>query len=132
LKGNYHNQLAIIFKNLAAKEQKEDYLDRAFVEYEAASFHFEEGKHKRYLSHVENNLGFLFYRAGKYKEAHRRLDRARRLAESLKDRMHAARIDETRARSFSRRIATLKPRRPQNPLPLRWKRAGIRRYGRKH
>jgi hypothetical protein len=66
LKGGYHNQLAIIFKNLAAKEQKEDYIDRAFVEYEAASFHFEEAGHKRYLSHVENNLGFLFYRAVKY------------------------------------------------------------------
>jgi tetratricopeptide (TPR) repeat protein len=100
LKGSYHNQLAIIFKTLAAKEQKEDYIDRAFVEYEAASFHFEEAKHKRYLSHVENNLGFLFYRASKYKEAHRHLDRARRLAESLKDRMHTARIDETRARVF--------------------------------
>jgi tetratricopeptide (TPR) repeat protein len=100
LKGSYHNQLAIIYKTLAAKEQKEDYLDRAFVEYEAASFHFEEAGHKRYLSHVENNLGFLFYRAAKYKEAHRRLDRARRLAESLKDRMHTARIDETRARVF--------------------------------
>jgi tetratricopeptide (TPR) repeat protein len=100
LKGSYHNQLAIIFETLAAKEQKEDYLDRAFVEYEAASFHFEEAGHKRYLSHVENNLGFLFYRAAKYKEAHRRLDRARRLAESLKDRMHTARIDETRARVF--------------------------------
>lgn len=100
LKGSYHNQIAVIYRNIAAKENKEDYLDRAFLEYEAASFHFEEGKHKRYLSHVENNLGFLFYKVGKYQEAHRHLDHARRLAGILKDRMHMARIDETRARVF--------------------------------
>jgi tetratricopeptide (TPR) repeat protein len=98
LKGSYHNQLALAFRNLSTKENKEEYLDRAFLEYEAASFHFEEAGHKRYLANVENNLGFLFYKVGKYKEAHRHLDYARRLATNLRDRMHAARVDETRAR----------------------------------
>jgi tetratricopeptide (TPR) repeat protein len=99
IKGSYHNQLAIVLKNLASTGQN-DYLDRAFIEYEAASFHFEEASNKRFLSNVENNLGNLYFTAKRFKEAHRHLDRARRLMVSLNDRVHAARVDETRARVF--------------------------------
>jgi tetratricopeptide (TPR) repeat protein len=99
VKGSYHNQLAIIFRTLT-EAGTSDYLDRAFIEYEAASFHFEEAKHKPYLANVENNLGFLFYKIGRYKEAHRHLDHARRLMVNLKDRVCVARVDETRARVF--------------------------------
>jgi tetratricopeptide (TPR) repeat protein len=67
---------------------------------EAASFHFEEAGHKPYLANVENNRGFLFYKIGKYKEAHRYLDRARRLMVSMKERVGVARVDDTRARVF--------------------------------
>lgn len=98
LKGSYHNQLAMVFRGLATTEQKEAYLDRALIEYTAASYHFEQAGHKRYRANVENNLGFLHFKDGRYKEAHEHLERARRLAVSLKDRAQAARIDETRAR----------------------------------
>jgi tetratricopeptide (TPR) repeat protein len=98
IKGGYHNQLAIAFRNLAPSEKREDYLDRAFIEYAAASYHFEQAGHTRYRANVENNLGFLHFKAGRLKEAHEHLDRARRLTVSLKDRVHTARIDETRAR----------------------------------
>jgi tetratricopeptide (TPR) repeat protein len=99
IKGSYHNQLAGIFQALAEAGQR-DYLDRAFIEYEAASFHFEEAGHKLYLANVENNLGHLYFLAHRFKEAHRHLDYARRLMVSLKDRVHVARVDETRARVF--------------------------------
>jgi tetratricopeptide (TPR) repeat protein len=99
VKGSYHNQLGMIYQTLAEAGQRE-YLDQAFIEYTAASFHFEEAKHKRYLANVENNLGLLYFTAHRYKEAHRHLDYARLLMESLKDRIGAARVDETRARVF--------------------------------
>lgn len=99
IKGSYHNQLAMIFQTLAEAGQR-DYLDRAFIEYTAASFHFEEAKHKRYLANVENNLGLLYFTANRGKEAHRHLDYARRLMISLKDSLGTARVDETRARLF--------------------------------
>lgn len=99
VKGSYHNQLAMIYQTLAEAGQR-DYLDRAFIEYTAASFHFQEANHKRYLANVENNLGLLYFTANRYKEAHRHLDYARRLMESLKDREGAAQLDETRARVF--------------------------------
>jgi tetratricopeptide (TPR) repeat protein len=100
LKGSYHNQLAIILRSLFTAEQREDYLDRAFVEYAAASYHFEQAGHKRYFANVENNLGFIYFKAGRFAEAHEHLDRARKLMVGLKDRVNAARVDETRARVF--------------------------------
>ncbi|HEX8140686.1 MAG TPA: tetratricopeptide repeat protein [Pyrinomonadaceae bacterium] len=100
LKGSYHNQLAMVFRSLATSEKQEECLDRALIEYAAASFHFEQAGHVRYQANVENNLGFLFFKLGTFKEAHEHLDHARRLATSLKDRVHTARIDETRARVF--------------------------------
>jgi tetratricopeptide (TPR) repeat protein len=100
IKGGYHNELGLVLKNLAAAENREDYIDRAFVEYEAANFHFEEAHHKPYRANVENNLGFLYFKAGKFKRAHQHLDRARRLLVSLKDSGTMAQVDETRARVF--------------------------------
>jgi tetratricopeptide (TPR) repeat protein len=100
IKGGYYNELGVIFKNLAASEKREDYLDRAFVEYAAASIHFEYAGHMPYRALVENNLGYLFFEAGRFKEAHEHLNRARRLFTSLKDRGSVAQVDDTRARAF--------------------------------
>ncbi|HEY6189588.1 MAG TPA: tetratricopeptide repeat protein [Pyrinomonadaceae bacterium] len=99
LKGSYHNQLALVYRTLAEAGQRA-YLDQAFIEYTAASFHFEEAKHKLYLANVQNNLGSLYFTANGYKEAHRHLDYARELMVNLKERVGAARVDETRARVF--------------------------------
>jgi tetratricopeptide (TPR) repeat protein len=100
LKGCYHNELAIVLRNLGAREQRADYIDRAFVEYTAASYYFEEAHHKIYGANVENNLGYLHFKAGRYEEAHKHLDRARRLLLALKDKGSAAQVDETRASVF--------------------------------
>ena len=98
IKGGYHNELGVLFKNQAAFEKREDYLDRAFVEYEAAAYHFERAGHRPYCALVENNLGFLFFNAGRFAEAHEHLERARRLFLGLKDRGSVAQVDDTRAR----------------------------------
>ena len=68
------------------------------MEYTAASFHFEQAGHERYHACVENNLGFLFSTIGKFEDAHEHLDRAQMLMTRLKDNVHLAQVDETRAR----------------------------------
>lgn len=98
IKGNFHTTLAIVLRNLSVSENREEYIDQALVEYAAGSFHYEQAGHTRYRAVVENNLGFLFFKVNKLDEAHEHLDRARRLFASLKDKVHAAQVDETRAR----------------------------------
>lgn len=100
IKGGYHNALAGVLEDMGTASHQADYLDRAFIEYAAASFHFEQAGHKCYRANVENNLGFLYFKVQKFKEAHEHLDRARRLLLSLKDYGGVAQVDETRARVF--------------------------------
>src|SRR5215213_173820 len=100
IKGRFHNEFGMVLKNLGAVEHRDDYIDRALIEYAAASYHFEQAGHRRYQACVENNLGFLFSTIGKFNEAHEHLDRAQALMTSLKDSVHLAQVDETRARVF--------------------------------
>ena len=51
----------------------------------------------RYQACVENNLGYLFSTLGRFIEAHEHLDRAQALFTSLKDNLHLAQVDNTRA-----------------------------------
>jgi two-component system NtrC family response regulator len=98
LKGNFHNEFALVLRNLGTTEHRDDYIDRALIEYEAASFHFEQAGHTRYRARVENNLGFLLLTVSRFAEAHKHLERARRLFASLKDKGSIAQVDDTRAR----------------------------------
>lgn len=102
LKGCYHQTVGDVLENLWVANGPKDYLDRALVEYAAASYHFEQAEHRAYLANVENNLGFLLYKVNHYQEAHEHLDHARRIFANLKDRNAAAQVDETRARVFLR------------------------------
>ena len=89
-----------MLRKLSEAEYRKDYIDYAFVEYAAASFHFQQAGHARYQAYVENNTGFLFFTLGKFNEAHEHLDHAQALFTSLKDGVHLAQVDETRARVF--------------------------------
>jgi DNA-binding NtrC family response regulator len=100
LKGNFHNTYGNILTSLGAAENRSDYIDQSLIEFAAASFHFEQAGHIRYRARVENNLGFLFTRIGRFEEAHQHLDDARRLFVSLKEHGSIAQVDETRARAL--------------------------------
>src|ERR1051326_7726937 len=98
LKGKFHNEFGAVLMLLSEVEHRADYIDRALVEYAAASFHFEQAGHNRYRAYVENNVGFLFSMIGKFIEAHEHLNNARRLFVNLHDTVHMAQVDETSAR----------------------------------
>ncbi|MGI9106902.1 MAG: response regulator [Pyrinomonadaceae bacterium] len=100
LKGKFHNEVATILGILGAAEHREDYTDRAILEYTAASFHFEQAGHRRYRACVESNLGTFCFDTGRFSEAHDHLIRARRLFVDLKNAAHLAQVDETHARVF--------------------------------
>jgi tetratricopeptide (TPR) repeat protein len=100
LKGKFHNAYALVLKNLGLAEHRDDYLDRALIEFSAASFHFEQARHKRFQGVVENNLGFLFVRLGRFEDAHEHLNRARSVAAGLKDQGLVAQFDDSRAQAF--------------------------------
>lgn len=98
LKGKFHGNLALALRNIGSAEHRTDYIDRALIEYAAASFHFKQAGHTRFLAGVENNLGFLFFKLESFDKAHEHLDRARRIFVNLKDEVHIAQVDEARAR----------------------------------
>jgi tetratricopeptide (TPR) repeat protein len=100
LKGCYYQTLGDAFIYLWKSQAPGDYLDRALVEYAAASYHFDLADHRRYRANVENNLGYIYFQISRCKEAHEHLDRARRIFTSLKDKGAIAQVDETRARVF--------------------------------
>jgi transcriptional regulator with PAS, ATPase and Fis domain len=97
-KGFYYMELAIVLEALNAVEEREDYADRTLIAYTAASIHLEQAGHTAYQAGVENNFGFFLSTRNRYEEAHEHLDCARRLFVGLKDSVHIAQVDETRAR----------------------------------
>jgi tetratricopeptide (TPR) repeat protein len=97
---HFHHGFANVLNQLSTREDNKEYVDRALIEYTAASFHFEQANQERYEACVENNLGFLFSTIGKFDEAHEHLDRAQVLLTKLQDILRLAQVDETRARVF--------------------------------
>ncbi len=100
LKGKFHNAYAMLLRSLGSSENREDFLDKALLEYAAASFHFEQAGHRRFQARVENNVGFLFATIGKFSDAQEHLARARSLHLSVGDHGGAAGAEDTRAQAF--------------------------------
>lgn len=100
VKGSYHDTLGNTLEDLSELKKRQDYVDRALIEYAASSYHFEKAGHRSYLASVENNLGVLFFKINRCAEAHEHLDRARRIFASLKEIGSVAQVDETRACVF--------------------------------
>jgi tetratricopeptide (TPR) repeat protein len=97
-RGAFHNELAIVLRRLGTAERRQDYTDRAIIEYTAAAYHFEQACHERYVARIENNLAFLLYKLGRYPDAHEHLTRAQSIFTRLRDKGSLAQVDETRAR----------------------------------
>jgi tetratricopeptide (TPR) repeat protein len=100
LRGFYHNQLALVLRNLATEETKANYFQRAIKEYEEADHQFKLARNTVFRAHVKNNLGFLLYKLGRFRKAHEYLDHARRLTVNVRDKVRTAQVDETRAQAF--------------------------------
>ncbi len=100
LKGKFHNSYATVLKNLGTSKNREEYIDRALVEFAAASYHFELAGDSRFRALVENNVGFLFATIGRFDEAHEHLTKARSLHLSVGNEGGAAGADDTRAQAF--------------------------------
>jgi tetratricopeptide (TPR) repeat protein len=100
LKGKFHNTHAAVLRSLGTSENREEYIDRALVEYAAASYHFERAGHKRFQARVENNVGFLFATIGKFGEAQDHLTRSYKLSLSVGDHGGAAGAEDSRAQAF--------------------------------
>lgn len=98
LKGRWHGQKALVLRRLATAEERQDYFDKAIIEYTAAIYHYEQARHERYCGINLNNLAFLLYKLGRYHDAHEHLDRAQSILTKLKDFGILAQVDETRAR----------------------------------
>jgi tetratricopeptide (TPR) repeat protein len=98
LKGRWHGQKGLVLRRLASAEGHAEYFDSAIIEYTAAIYHYEQAKHERYCALNLNNLAFLLYKLGRYRDAHEHLDRAQLIFTKLKDTGNVAQVDETRAR----------------------------------
>lgn len=97
LKGKFHNTYAAVLRSLGTSQNREEYIDRALVEYAAASVHLERAGHHRFRARLENNVAFLFSSIGRFAEAHEHVDRARGLFVELADHGGAAYVDDTLA-----------------------------------
>lgn len=100
LKGKFHNTYAALLRSLGTSQNREEYIDRALMEYAAASVHLERAGHHRFQARLENNLAFLFSSIGRFPEAHEHVNRARQLFVNLADRGGAAIADDTLAQIF--------------------------------
>lgn len=100
IKGAYHSQLAIVLRNLATAEKREEYFQQAINEYQEADHEFRLSHSTVFRADVKNNVGLLLYKFGRYKEAHKYLEEARRLAVSIRDKVRTAQYDDTRAQVF--------------------------------
>lgn len=99
-KGAYHSQLAMVLRSVGPRELDADNLKRAISHYEQADHEFKLARNNVFRADVKNNLGNLLRQLSKFKEAHKYLIEARRLASNVRNKLRVAQIDDTRAQVF--------------------------------
>jgi len=97
IKGAYHNQIAMVLRKLVTEENRSDYFRRITKEYEEADQHFNLAQNTIFRADVKNNVGNFLRQMRRFKEAHKYLSEARRLAVLVKDKALVAQFDDTRA-----------------------------------
>jgi len=97
IKGTYHNQLAMVLRKLVTVENRAEYFRRIIREYEEADHHFKLARNALFRADVKNNVGNVLRQMRRFKEAHKYLSEARRLAVIIRDKAVVAQIDDTRA-----------------------------------
>ncbi len=97
LKGTYHNQLAMVLRKLVTVENRAASFRRIIREYEEADHYFKLAHNALFRADVKNNVANVLRQMCRFKEAHKYLSEARRLAVIMKDKAVMAQIDDTRA-----------------------------------
>ncbi len=99
IRGNYHNELGVVLRHLAESDafKKTSLLEQALREFKAADRHFHLVKNKVFGACVKNNIGLALLNLRRFKDAHRYLERARRLSVNTKNKVQTAVIDDSRA-----------------------------------
>jgi tetratricopeptide (TPR) repeat protein len=100
IRAAYHNQLALVLRNLGDSEKSTDYTQQAIREYQQADFHLKLAHNTDFRADLKNNVGFLLFKLSRLKEAQKYLEEARRLALRVRNKVQAAQIDDTRAQVF--------------------------------
>jgi len=96
-KGVYHSEMAIILRNLAKSEKRDEYLRRAIVEFEKADHEFKRARNVVFRADVKNNIGLILFNLSRFNEAHKYISEARRLSVTFKDKARTAQFDESAA-----------------------------------
>ena len=96
----FHNGRASTYHHLALATGLGDMLERAEHEYVATSYYAELVDNKYYLGVVENNLGLVYLRQGKFGAAHDHAEKSIGLFEEAGNGRAAATPYDTRARVF--------------------------------
>jgi tetratricopeptide (TPR) repeat protein len=100
VRGSYHDELAIVLRNLAKSEKKDEYLKRAINEFQVADQEFKLARNPVFRADVKNNIALVFCNLARYKEAHRYLEEARRLSVRFKDKARTGIYNESAAQIF--------------------------------
>ena len=100
IKGGYHNQIALVLRNLATPENKASAFQRVLEEFEQAERHFKAVRNKLSRAQIKNNISIVLRDLARFKEAHEHLNQARRLMVSIKDKPKIAHFDDSRAQLF--------------------------------
>ena len=99
-KAAYHNLIAMLLREFAKSESNNDYLRQAVDEYQQADHHLKLVRNVQFRANIKNNLGNVFCQLRRFKDAHKYLNEARRLALSVRDKVLAAQFDDSRALAF--------------------------------
>jgi tetratricopeptide (TPR) repeat protein len=97
VRASYHNELAITWGTLGTAENRPEYFQRSLAEYKTAEVLLKRAKNHIYRASVKNNEARVLSKLGRFKEAHRLSDQARKVAVRFKNRTLTAQFDSTRA-----------------------------------
>jgi tetratricopeptide (TPR) repeat protein len=101
VRGMFHNGFAFSLRRAGE-------LDRALIEYAAASYHFEKAGHRRFTAKAEQNLAAVYLHLHQFDDSHVHLDRAEKVLLLIRDDGALAELLELRAQVF------LAERRPED------------------
>jgi tetratricopeptide (TPR) repeat protein len=97
VKASYHNELAITWRTIGTAENQPEYFERALTEYKASEHQLKKTKNHIYCASIKNNEAVVLSKLGRFKEAHKLSDQARKITVRLKQRTLTAQFDSTRA-----------------------------------